>query len=728
MPWLKNALPNMGQHSEQFARNIKDYGLRPWSILRGVRAENTPADLMAGLTVATVAIPQAIAYASIAELPPQMGLYTAAVAAIVGSLWGSSRFLSTGPVNALSLLVLPILLSVAVPGTSQYILAASLIAIIAGVISMGLAFMRLGAVITFASRSVLLGFVAGAALHIAIGQTRHLLGLNVPASPELYDIVIYIVNELPNTHVISMAVGMGSLLLMYILRKIGGRIPAGLSAITLSALAVLFLGLEERGIRVIGDISRSLPPPTWASTGMFPDIHMIRALLIGSAAVAALGLVEAVAASQTLARRSGDRLDPNQEFFGQGLANLASGLFSGYACSGSFTRSALAHQSGARSHLTGVFTGLTILLAIPLLAPYARIIPRAAIAGVLLVIAWGMVDRKAIRRVMRTSRTETAIMSVTFMATLILPLDFAILSGILFSLTLFIVHSSLPRVYPVVPDDTYRHLIQNPAKPVCPQLGLINIRGPLFFGAVHHIEEELRHNYERYPGQRTLVLRMHGVDQCDMSGIEMLESTVENYRQIGGDVYLVRLRKPVLEVLEQSGFIDNTLGRDHILKQEGAIEYLFEHDIDPQICIYECEHRAFSECQTVSKHVYGDHVPSAPWGPAWHHLQVPPEEFQRLMTEPGAMLLDVREPTEYRRAHLQGAESMPLRELLKTAADLPRDRRLLLNCRSGRRSARALFVLEDMGYDRLAALRGGILAWRAARLPVVVGEDSGNSV
>ena len=727
MPWLNNTLPAMGHRSEQIAHNITECVLRPWSIISGIRSQDLLPDLLAGLTVAAVAVPQAIAYASVAELPAHIGLYTAALGAIVGSLWGSSRFLATGPVNAVSLLVLPLLLSVAIPGTPQYFLAASMIAVIAGLISMGLAFIHLGAVVTMASRPVLIGFVSGAALHIAVGQVRHLLGLNIPASPELYETILNTLQHLPDTHLVTAALGLGSLLIMIVSRRLGTRVPAGLNVIVISSLAVFFFGLETHGVQVIGRIPRSLPPPIWVSTGMFPDLDLIRALVIGSAAVAALGLVEAVAASQTLARQSGDRLDPNQEFFGQGLANVVSGLFSGYSCSGSFTRSALGHQSGAKSQLTGVFTGIAILLAILLLSPYASVIPRAAIAGVLLVIAWHMVDRNAIRRVMQTSQKETIIMCATFLATLILPLDFAILSGIMLSLTIFVVNSSLPRVHAVVPDPTYRHLIHDPTRPVCPQLGLINIRGPLFFGAVYHIEEELHHNHKKYPGQRTLVLRMHGVDQCDMSGIEMLESVVKTYRQIGGDVFLVRLRQPVMDVLQQSGFVDGILGRDHILDPEGAIEYLFEHDIDPHSCVYECEHRVFSECQTVTKHIYGDHVPSAPLDPRGHYLQVPPEEFYELMSTSDALLLDVREPAEYRRAHIEGAQLMPLRKLLKSAAALPRDRLLLISCRSGRRTARALFVLEDLGFQELFGLRGGILAWRAAKLPVVLADDAKES-
>lgn len=725
MPWTSSNRTSTAYRPEQYLRQVREYVLRPLRIARSVRPEHIPADLIAGCTVASVAIPQAIAYASIAELPPHMGLSAAAIAAVVGALWGSSRHLSTGPVNALSLLVLPVLLSVAIPGSPEYLLAASVLAVMAGIISIGLALMRFGALVTLASRSVLLGFIAGVALHIAIGQLRHLLGIAVPAYPELYENVRAVLGNLPDANMTSVSLGAGAFLLMILLRRIHRRIPASLTAITLASVVVSAFGLDRRGVAVVGDITSAFPAFTLEATGISPDMNMIWALLTGAAAVAALGLVESMAASQTLARRAGDRLDFNQEFFGQGLANIASGLFSGFPSSGSFTRSALAQQAGARTHLTGVFTGLTILLAMVLLSPFVGLIPRPAIAGVLMIIAWRMVDRREIRRVVRTSRADAAIMGGTFLATLVLPLDFAILSGIVFSLALFVLRSSLPRVDAVVPDDTYRHLVNEPARPVCPQLGIMNIRGPLFFGAVYHVEEELRHNHERHPGQRTLVLRMHGVDICDMSGVEMLESTVEIYRRLDGDVYLVRPRKPVMEVLRQSGFIERTLGRDHILPQEGAIEYLFGHAIDKQICTYECEYRVFSECHTIVKHVYGDNVPPAPVSPEGHPLQVPPEEFKKLMGDPQVLLLDVREPVEHRRAHIPGAESLPLRELLQSAGDLPRDRRVLLACRSGRRSARALFVLEELGYARVRGLRGGILAWRAAGLPVELEDAEG---
>jgi SulP family sulfate permease len=704
------------------ARRVAGLGTflsRPWEILRSVRREDLPADLMAGFTVAAVAIPQAIAYASIAELPPHYGLYTAAVAAIVGSLWGCSRFLATGPVNAVSLLVLPILLAVAVPGSPEFLVAASLIAVLAGLLSIVMATLGFGALETLASRSVLLGFTAGAAIHIAVGQVRHLLGLDMTAVPELHRTVAAIFTNASQTNPYSLGLGVGTLILVIALRwLLGPRFPAALASIAVAAVAVALLSLEAKGVRIVGSIPRSLPPPTWIATGMLPDLQMIRGVVVGAMAVAALGLIEAVAAAQSLARMTGDRLNPNQEFFGQGMANVAAGIFSGYPCSGSFTRSALAQQSGARTHLTGVFTGAIVLTGMLLLAPYVGRIPKASIAGVLFVVAWKMIDREGIRRVFRTSRGESAILLVTFGATLVLPLDFAVLAGVVFSLAFFVIRSSLPRVVSVVPDPTFRHLIHDPDRPVCPQLGIVNIRGPLFFGAVHHVEAELRQHRERYPGQNLLVLRLHSMDFCDLTGIEMLEATVKDYRRLNGDVFMVRPRKPVLATMTKSGFLDDTLGRDHILGQEGTIEFLFEKRLDPSVCIYECEHRVFAECQALEKHPYDAKLPPAPAQLEFHDRLVPLEQFQELASDPETLVFDIREQEEYRRGHVPGAKLLPLRLLLDEAPRLPRDRPLLLVCRSGRRGSRALHMLADLGFTNVHGLVGGTLAWQAAGLPL----------
>jgi len=719
----------LGELVRVLAGRFVELWSRPLHLLGGYQRRFLLADLLAGTTVAAFTIPQSIAYASIAELPPHYGLYAAAIATLVASLWGSSRFLSAGPTNAISLLALSVLLPVAVPGTREYLLAASTLAILAGILLVVMALLHLGAVVTLASRSVLLGFTAGAAVLIAAGQLRHLLNIDAAASPELQVMLRSVIRHAGEADTHSLALGIGSLLVLIALRAIDRRIPASLIVIVATATAVWWLGLEANGVRVVGPIPRSLPPVTFLELHAYPDLELFRTLFLGALAAAALGLVEAMAISQSLAKQKGDRLDNNQIFFGQGLANIASGLFSGYVISGSMTRSLLNAQARARTALSGVFSGVVILAGMLALAPYARHIPRAALAGVLLFIAWKMVDRPAISRVIRSSRSEAAILVTTFCATLALPLELAVLVGVLLSLVLFVIQASLPRVHPVVPDSTFRHMIDAADSPSCPQLGIVNIHGPLFFGAVHHLEQEVDRLRSEHPGQVYLLLRMHGVESCDVTGIEMLESLVQTYRKQGGDLYLVRPRRPVLEMMRSSGFLDNVLGEDHILPQESAIEYLFHEKIDPAVCIYECSHRVFSECQALTKHLYGDKVP------ACGSVDVPDSKrldvhavFERIAEGADYLLVDVREPSEYAVAHVPYSRLIPLRELLDAASDLPRDRDILLICRSGRRSARGIAMLGELGFERVFGLRGGILAWRAASLPIACDINGGRAL
>jgi SulP family sulfate permease len=692
-------------------------------VLRAVRSGDLRFDLVAGLTVAAVAIPQAIGYAAVAELPTQYGLYTAGVAVIAGALWGSSRHLSTGPTNATSLLVLSILLGfLPEPGLDpqRFVLAAGMLAVLAGLFRIALAYLRFGALVTLASRSVLLGFAAGAGLLIAAGQLRHVLGISAAAAPDLLTTLARIVERVDQIHLPTVLVGVACLVGILLLQLIGRRVPAMILVVVAGALGVWALGLDRMGVELVGEIPRSLPLPTLLAIDTLPDWDMVRKLVLGSMALAALGLIESMASAQTLAQQTGQPLDNNQEFFGQGMANLWAGFFSGYPASGSLTRSALNLRAGARTQMSSVFCGLAIFAAMLLFAPWARWIPRSAVAAVLFVVAWGMIDRRAIRRVIHTSRVEAAIMVATFGSTLLLPLEFAVMGGVVLSLAYFVIRSSLPRVYQVVPDPTFRHFVENPSLPVCPQLGVINIRGPLFFGAVYHVEEALRNNLELYPGQYCLVLRMHGVDLIDLTGIEMLESVVHQHRQIGGDVFLIRLRRPVAEVMEDSGFLD-LLGPDHVLPQEGAIEQIFDQIIDPSVCVFECPHRVFAECQAIDKHPLSEALPA----PVCHEIEpgrlLGVDEALAWMQSCRPLLVDLREEPEVAKGHLPDVHWVPLSQLLRRASELPRDRPLLLICRSGRRTLRAIRMLSDLGFENLYGLRGGQLAWMAAGHPMTRG-------
>jgi SulP family sulfate permease len=443
-------------------------------------------------------------------------------------------------------------------------------------------------------------------------------------------------------------------------------------------------------------------------------------MLTGALAVSLLGLIEAVSIARTIARSSGQRLDVDQEFVGQGLSNIATGFLSGYPCSGSFTRSAVNHQAGARTALASVYTGLIILGGSLLLAPYLSYLPRCAVAGVVMLVAWGMIDRRGIRRVLRTSPAESTVMGGTFLATVIFPLEFAVLSGVIFSLAMYLHRASTPQVFPVMPDETFRHFVEAPpgARP-CPQLAVMNIRGALFFGATQHVEDSLLHNLNANPDQQLLLLRMHGVAECDFTGIETLEAVVRAYRERNGDVYMVQVRPAVLDTMRQSGF-DELLGEDHFLAQEEAIDYLFETTIDPARCWHSCSERVFAECQAIPKHPAEIDLPPHRPSPVDPSRLLNVEQVDELIETRSPLIIDVRQPEEYRRGHLPGASLVPLPQLMVDARNVPRNLPILLICRAGRRSKRALRLLLDLGFTDVQNLKGGILSWRAADRPLEV--------
>lgn len=706
--------------------------MRPAAILRGYRRADLIPDLIAGLTVAMVAVPQAIAYALIADLPPHTGLYTAIVGAIIGALWGSSHHLQTGPTNASSLLILSALLAAAAPGTPEYLMAAAMIAILAGIIKLVAGLARLGLLINFVSDSVVIGFTSGAGLLIVANQLRHLLRLDIPSTSALDQTLRNVAAHLPQTHLPSLLLGIGTLTAVMILRRLDRRIPNALIALALASLAVVLLGLTGQ-VKVVGALPRGLPP---LAIPPLTDLRLIGELSTTALAVAAFGLIETTSVARGIAATTRQRLDNNQEFIGQGLAAIACGLFSGYPPSGSLARSALNFRAGARTALSNVFCGLFVLLALLALAPLAAHIPLSALAGLVIFAAIGLIDRREMARIWQSGGGDRLIMVATLLATLFLPLQFAVLTGILMSLAYYVLQTSTPRVRTVLPDDRFEHFTHQPTKPACPQLGIIEILGDLYFGAVHHIEEYIERSLAENPSQRFLLLRMQSVEQIDISGIHALENILRACRERGGDLFLTRVRAPVATMLRASGFT-RRLGADHLLAQDDAVSYLFHHELDPAICIYECPVRAFRECQNLPKHLLADEggAPGAmrlpPVAKAVEEALVflSPEAIWSALHAPDPpVIVDVREPREFRRGHIPGARSLPLSTLLAephldSLNELARQVRLVVFvCRGGRRSSRVAALAAARGGRHIAVLRGGMLAWEAAHLLEAIDE------
>lgn len=687
--------------------------LRPVEIFRMYELQHLQPDLVAGLTVAVITLPQAMAYALIAELPPEVGLYSAIVGAIVGGLWGSSNHLQTGPTNTTSLLILSILLGIAVPGTEAYIIAAGMMAILVGVIRLFMGLARLGVLVNFVSDSVIVGFTAGAGILIFINQIRNLLRLDIPSAPSLWQTIPNLVTNMSTTHWSSLIIGAITMVLIIGLKKVNRKLPGPLIGMVVASAFVALLRLDARGVKVVGELPRGLPP--LAKLPLL-DTALIGRLAVGAGTVAAIGLVEAMSIARSIASHTGERLDSNQEFIGQGLSSLACGFFSGYTSSGSFTRSAVDYEVGAKTSLSSLFSGVFVLIAMLVLAPLAAYVPQPALAGVLILTAYSLIDQKEIIRIWQASNSDRNIMVVTLLATLALPLQFAVITGIGMSVVYYLLKTSTPRVRVVLPSDDFRYFTPRPGKPSCTQLGVVEILGDLYFGAVSHIEERIQGNLTRNPTQRFLLLRMYPVENCDISGIHTLESIVRGYRERHGDVFFVHVQQPVLTLMQTSGFYDY-VGADHFLDPDEAVSYLFHRLMDPAICIYECPVKVFRYCQNLPKRLdlVGIHLDT---GTALEDVPtvMARDLWKDLHSVHPPVIIDVREPREFKGGHIPNSQLLSLSDLIDDVTRVPHDDPVVLVCQGGRRSSRAAAMLRHRGHTNVTVLQDGMIAWEREKL------------
>ncbi|MCP5100788.1 MAG: sulfate permease [Chloroflexi bacterium] len=691
------------------------YLQRPVRLFRTYDKENFRPDLIAGITVGVILLPQAIAFAIIADLPPEMGLYAAVVGAFIGALWGSSDQIHTGPTNANSLLIFGALAGIATAGTAEFIVAAGLMAVMVGVMQLLIGLARLGVVVNFVSHSVIVGFATGGGILIGINQFGPLVKLTLPRE-HIHETIITFFTSLPDAHTQSAMMGVGTMIVIVLLQRFAPRVPASLTSMVLASIVVFALRLDQQGVAVIGQLPSGLPP--FVALPIF-DLELIGRLSPGALAVGSISLVQSIAISRTVAAQTGQRLDSNQEFVGLGIANIFAGFFSGFSIAGSLSRTAANYEANAKSPMASIISAIFVLVAMLVLGPLAAYLPRSALAGVLIVIAYNMIDREEIKRIWKSKGGDAAIMAVTMIGTLLLPIEVAVLIGILLSLTLYVLRTSTPKVHAVVPDKKYRHFFLQPDKEECPQLGIIEILGDLYFGAVHHVEEFILDHLSQKPEQRYLVIRMHNVNHCDFSGIHMLENIVRIFRERGGDIFLVRVNPRVYELMESTNF-DSLIGTDHLLDEDEVIDQTFHHVLDPAICIYECPVRVFKECQNLPKRNYVAGIPRLSEVPKGSVMTVSAsvlwEQIHDAENDVKPFVVDVREPREFKQNHIIEANLIPLSKILAVDVKLPNDQPIVLVCRSGRRSRRAAYALQGIGCMNVSILEGGMVEWEATGL------------
>lgn len=550
------------------------------------------ADLSAGLTGAVVVLPQGVAFATIAGMPPEYGLYAGMVPAIIAALFGSSRHLVSGPTTAASIVLFSSLSVMAEPGTMSYVQLALTMAIMVGLLELTMGLFRMGSVVNFISHSVVIGFTAGAGVLIAANQVKNFFGLDVPRGANFHEVLAFLGTHLGDISWAVALVGMVTLATGILVRRFLPRVPYMIVAIMAGSLAAAVLSLFGIKVPTVGALPSGLPPLSAPSF----DPAVWRQLAPTALAMTMFALTEAMSISRALAVRSGQHINSNQEFIGQGLSNIAGSFFSGYVATGSFNRSGLNYDSGAKTPLAAIMAGLMLMAVVFLVAPWAAYMPNAAMAGILFLVAWGLIDRHHIAQILQTSRSESAVLVVTFLSTLFLDLELAIFAGVILSLLLYLNRTSHPRIVVRVPDpdSASRKFTSSPHLPECPQMRIIRIDGSLFFGAVNYLQETLR-TYERMsPNQRHIMVVMSGVNFIDIAGAEALVQEAQRLREGGGGLYLVRVKEEVSERLRRGGYLDR-IGQNNIFQSKTQALRTIYARLDFERC-RQCNHRVFVEC------------------------------------------------------------------------------------------------------------------------------------
>ena len=574
----------------------------PW-VLR-VGADTLRADALAGLLGALLVLPQGFAFATLAGLPPEYGLYTAIVPCVVAALFGSSWHVVSGPTNANSLALFAVLAPLAAVGSPPYIQLALAVTVLVGVMQWLIGALRIGAVANFISPSALHGFTSGAAALIALHALTDLLGIAAPASHGSAALVAYLARTVGQAVPAAMVVAAVTIALVLAVRRLLPRWPAMLIGLVGGTVLAALLNRGALGsgwgpVAVIGSI-----PPIWPRFEIpNVDFHALPELLSLAFALTIVALGQSISIAKAVAARSGQAIDANREFRGQGLSNIVGGFFSSYVSCGSLNRSLPNLEAGARTPLAAVFASLWLLALLAVTAPLLALIPLPAIAALLLLVAWSLFDLAGWRRLWTYSRQDFAIAAATALATVTIRLEVAILLGTVLSLVTFLHRTSKPSMRVMGFDSTdparpfvVRADVPDPL-PECPQLKMIRMEGEVYFGAVSHVGDQLRDLRAPVDSPKHLLVMAKSMNFIDLPAADLWRNELLTRRAIGGDLYFHRPRSPVLELWQRIGFLGE-LGTDHIFPAKRiAIKTIFDR-LDRGICAH-CTIRVFEECVTL---------------------------------------------------------------------------------------------------------------------------------
>ncbi len=521
------------------------------------------SDLAAGLTVGAMLVPQAMAYALLAGLPPAVGLYAATVPVVVYALFGTSRQLAVGPVAIVSLLTASALAPLVEEGTTGYLTAAAVLALMVGIVHLVLGLGRLGFLVNFLSHSVLVGFTAAAAIIIGFSQAKHIFGISVAGKDHFYQTVLEFFRSVGDTNQTTMVLGIVALGGLFTLKKLTPRIPAALVVVVGSIAAVEVFGLEERGVKVVGSIPDSLPVFSIPSV----DASIVGNLAGTAMVITLVGFMESIAVAKVYARRHRYEVEPNSELIGLGAANVAAGLFGGYPVTGGFSRTAVNDTAGARTPLASLITAGIVLATIAFLTPLLSSLPNAALGAIIIMAVIGLVDIAEMRHIAAVKRSDLIGLSVAFFATLILGIELGIVVAVVASMLVVFARMSMPHTAALghVPGtDSYRNIRRFPEAETQPGISIVRVDAALSFVNAVKIKKLLIEHADSIEVEpRALILDASGINDLDATGAEMLREVMMEIDERNVALHLSDVKGPVRDVLRRAGIWDDLGSRIH---------------------------------------------------------------------------------------------------------------------------------------------------------------------
>ncbi len=524
---------------------------------------NLRSDLAAGVTVGAMLVPQAMAYALLAGLPPEVGLYAATIPVIIYALFGSSRQLAVGPVAIVSLLTASALSPLVEEGTAGYVEAAALLALMVGVVHLVLAVGRLGFLVNFLSHSVLVGFTAAAAIIIGFSQVKHLLGISTERKDHFHETVIEVLDNVADTNTATLVLGVAALTTLLVLKRVAPRIPAALVVVVGSILAVTALDLESDGVRVVGDIPDSLP--AFGLPGF--DGSLVADLATTALVITLVGFMESIAVAKVYARRNRYELKPENELVGLGAANVASGVFGGYPVTGGFSRTAVNATAGAKTPLASLITAGIVLAAIAVLTPLFGSLPNAALGAIIIAAVIGLIDVREMRHIASVKRSDLIGLVVAFVATLALGIELGILVAVVASMLVVFARMSTPHAATlghVAGTTSYRNVDRFPEAHVIDGVTVLRIDAALSFVNAANVRRMLLDHADALDAEpRAFVLDASGINDLDATGADMLAEVLDELDERRVSFHVASVKGPVRDVHFAAGLWERLGDRRH---------------------------------------------------------------------------------------------------------------------------------------------------------------------